>query len=738
MFSIIIPTWNNLEFLKLCVNSLRKYSAFDHEIIVHINDGSDGSLDWVKAQGIKYTHTRKNVGVCLSVNHLVPQANNDWVLYMNDDMVACPGWDVAFAQAIASANTDLALFFSTLIQADNGRNPHIIKQDFGTTPQDFDEPRLLRECLSVARDDVEGGSSQPTLFHRKWWQMVGGYSLEYSPGMSSDDDLLMKFWVIGCRNFRIVGASRFYHFSCKSTGRIRHNMGGRIFVMKWGITQIEFYRRYMSRLRHTAPGQLVAQHSRLFPRATLLGRLRRVGYGLFCDYPLQDINIWDATPGQGAWDTDTAAAFPEQNWLIISHAFNMDGRAASLTITDKLPYLRANGIKMSIVSGILGNRDPNIPHLQLLPWGPSGLRFDLRHLIAMKFGRGFIYNTLGFLLTILLAPFSLVERALLGLQGQSSWALPATIRSMLLIRKNHPGLIYTTGGAYSAHLAGYWLKKITGIKWIAEVHDPLVTSRDKKTRNERFMAKLEGYICRNADLVWWFTDGALNSARQRYPELGKRGIAILPGAERLDTDAKYQRGEKMIIGHFGSLSNTRSLLPVVQAISTLIERQPEIRSKMRFHVYGGNIDLQAMNEISHRKLEDMFICFGRLERSLQTGRTGREQVIDLMHQADCLLMVHGNVEECLEYIPSKLYEYFWAGRPVIGLTYKNPQLDRLLTERNYYMAASDHQDEIVAAFAKAYADWELDRLPQTSVPPIGTKQSVDAILDALELSHKKP
>lgn len=445
--------------------------------------------------------------------------------------------------------------------------------------------------------------------------------------------------------------------------------------------------------------------------------------------------VGDAASGQAPCGSDTIT-LSGQNWLIISHAFNMDGRAASLTITDKLPYLRASGIGISIISGVLGTRAPDFLHLQLLPWGPSGLRFDLRHLVAMRFGQGIIYDLIGFLLAALLTPFGIVERALFGLQGQFSWALPATIRSLLLIRKNCPDIIYTTGGAYSAHLAGYWLKRITGIKWIAEIHDPMVIPGDRKSRNERFLEKLEGYICRNADLVWWFTDGALDSARQRHPELGKRGMVILPGAERFDTDARYQRKQQMIIGHFGSLSDTRSLLPVVQAVATLIEQQPGFRSEMRIHVYGGSIDAPAMREIAQRKLDDVFICFGRLERSPQTGRSGRERVIDLMHQADCLLMVHGNIEECREYIPSKLYEYFWAGRPVIALTYKNPQLDRMLSKRNYYIAASDRQDEIIAVIAKAYTDWKEDNFPQTTVPPIGTKQSVDAILDALGLPHK--
>src|SRR5574340_962448 len=254
MFTIVIPTWNNLAYLKLCIDSIRKYSHFDHEIIIHVNDGSDGTLDWVKSQGIRFSHSDKNVGVCISLNHLVSLASHDWVLYMNDDMVACPGWDTAFAQAIASTDTDLALFFATLIQAENGKSAHIIRQNFGASPADFDEGRLIDEFMSVDKKDTEGVASQPTLFHKKWWNIVGGYSVEFSPGMSSDDDLLMKYWVIGCRRFRVVGASRFYHFSCKSTGRIRHNKGGRIFAMKWGITQKEFFQNYLATLDKSARG----------------------------------------------------------------------------------------------------------------------------------------------------------------------------------------------------------------------------------------------------------------------------------------------------------------------------------------------------------------------------------------------------------------------------------------------------------------------------------------------------
>lgn len=301
MFSIVIPSWNNLACLKLCVESVQKYSNFEHEILVHLNDGSDGSLEWVKSQGIKYTQTDKNVGICLAVNHLVGQARHDWVLYMNDDMVAAPGWDRAFIAATESVETDLAMFFGTLIQPENGGNDIIIKQNFGESPADFDEAKFIEGYLEDARGDKEGGSSQPTLVHKKWWTMVGGYSIEFSPGMSSDDDLMMKFWVAGCRNFRIVGGSRFYHFGCKSTGRIKHNLGGRVFVMKWGVTHLEFHRLYLPSLRKPDRGNTPGNPHN-YVRGSLLGRIRRLRYTLKSHYPLQDIEAWDALPGSGKWN----------------------------------------------------------------------------------------------------------------------------------------------------------------------------------------------------------------------------------------------------------------------------------------------------------------------------------------------------------------------------------------------------------------------------------------------------
>ncbi len=292
MFSILIPSWNNLAYLELCVDAIRRNSSVDHEIIVLVNDGSDGTLDWVRAQRLRHIHAPVNIGVCLSVNLLAAQATQPWLVYLNDDMVCAPGWDAAFAVEIARHDDDLMLLSSTLIEPSGTGNELVLVDDFGRTPDVFDAQRFAREHSRLPAGDRWGCASQPTVISRRWWHMVGGYSIEFGPGMSSDDDLLMKLWVAGCRRFKVLGDSRVYHFACRSTGRVRRNKGARTFAMKWGITQGEFKRGFLLR---SDPG---ARTDPGLPASTAAGRFKRVAYAVGGDFPLGDLGAWDPAPGR--------------------------------------------------------------------------------------------------------------------------------------------------------------------------------------------------------------------------------------------------------------------------------------------------------------------------------------------------------------------------------------------------------------------------------------------------------
>lgn len=292
MLSILIPTWNNLPYLKLCIEKIRQHSGFDHQILVHVNQGSDGTLEWIKQQGITYSHSSSNIGICLAVNQLASMATNDWLVYLNDDMVCCPGWDDALIRSIKALPNDLAYLSPTLIEPIKTVNRLTIVQNFGETVENFDELRLLAEYRADQRGDVAGQASPVAVVSRRWWHMVGGYSIELSPGMASEDDLMMKFWIAGCRHYAVIGDSRIYHFARRSTGRVRRNRGARTFVTKWGLTLGEFKRHYLMRSA-TPEGKNIG-----IPAPTLLGRFKRVVYGIAGDFPLGDISRWEMFPGR--------------------------------------------------------------------------------------------------------------------------------------------------------------------------------------------------------------------------------------------------------------------------------------------------------------------------------------------------------------------------------------------------------------------------------------------------------
>lgn len=247
MFSIIIPTWNNLPYLKLVVASLREHSRHAHQIIVHVNDGSDGTLDWVRGEGIEHTASPGNIGICHAVNLAAARATRDYIVYMNDDMYCCPGWDTALEARIARMPSDLFMLSGTMIEPVDTGNPCVVVRDFGRDAHLLDTAGLVGSVDTLKRADWLGATWPPTLVHRDWWHRVGGYSSELSPGMSSDNDFSMKMWDAGCRIFLGAGDSLVYHFQQKSTGKVVKNNGRKQFLNKWGMTQATFDRFYLHR-----------------------------------------------------------------------------------------------------------------------------------------------------------------------------------------------------------------------------------------------------------------------------------------------------------------------------------------------------------------------------------------------------------------------------------------------------------------------------------------------------------
>lgn len=247
MFSILIPTWNNLAFVKLCVEGIRNNSSVRHQVILHINEGADGTLDWAKQNEIEFTYSEKNVGICMAVNQASGLARNKYIIYMNDDMYPLPYWDKVLMDEIELLDTDCFMLSSTMIEPYDTGNHCVVVADYGRTASDFNRAKLLTDYTRLKRGDWYGSTWPPTAVHRKWWDAAEGYSEEFSPGMSSDNDFAMKMWQAGCRLYKGCGSSLVYHFISKSTGKVVKNNGRKQFLKKWGIKQSTFDKYYIHR-----------------------------------------------------------------------------------------------------------------------------------------------------------------------------------------------------------------------------------------------------------------------------------------------------------------------------------------------------------------------------------------------------------------------------------------------------------------------------------------------------------
>ena len=85
MFSILIPSFNNIEYLKICINSLKKNSEFNHQIIIHVNEGTDGTLEYVKNNKFEFTYSKNNIGMPKALNTSSKLAKNEYILISHDD-----------------------------------------------------------------------------------------------------------------------------------------------------------------------------------------------------------------------------------------------------------------------------------------------------------------------------------------------------------------------------------------------------------------------------------------------------------------------------------------------------------------------------------------------------------------------------------------------------------------------------------------------------------------------------
>jgi GT2 family glycosyltransferase len=106
LVSIIILTCNQLEYTKLCLESIRKHTKLFYELIVVDNGSVDGSKEYLrKRDGLILVENEENRGFAGGCNQGIKLAKGKYILLLNNDTIVGPRWLENLIRAIESRSS---------------------------------------------------------------------------------------------------------------------------------------------------------------------------------------------------------------------------------------------------------------------------------------------------------------------------------------------------------------------------------------------------------------------------------------------------------------------------------------------------------------------------------------------------------------------------------------------------------------------------------------------------------
>lgn len=94
LLSVIIVTFNSLQDLPACLDSVKRHTRLSHEVIVVDNTSRDGTVDWLeRTRPCRLVLNTENLGFARGCNQGIRLAKGRYVALLNPDTIVTPDWD---------------------------------------------------------------------------------------------------------------------------------------------------------------------------------------------------------------------------------------------------------------------------------------------------------------------------------------------------------------------------------------------------------------------------------------------------------------------------------------------------------------------------------------------------------------------------------------------------------------------------------------------------------------------
>lgn len=215
--AVVIPSWNTFRHLPGCIESLAGQGS-ELELLVVDNGSSDGSLEYLRREGVPHVSLPGNAGFAAAVNLGAARTEAAAVLVLNADTVLEPGCIGMLREAL---DADPAL---------GGVQPRILQLEGETgTARSPDTARIYSAGQALSRDgrafelgmgeeqapkylaggEIFGACGAACLLRRELFGELGGYDESYF-AFYEDVDLNVRARIAG-RRFAYVPEAVVWH-----------------------------------------------------------------------------------------------------------------------------------------------------------------------------------------------------------------------------------------------------------------------------------------------------------------------------------------------------------------------------------------------------------------------------------------------------------------------------------------------------------------------------------------------
>lgn len=284
------------------------------------------------------------------------------------------------------------------------------------------------------------------------------------------------------------------------------------------------------------------------------------------------------------------------------------------------------------------------------------------------------------------------------------WVPFAVQKGLQLIRNGQVDVIYSTSPPHSSHLAGLLLSRWTGKPWVADFRDPwtLNAYRNKGlVGNTKLLIErvLENAVLKQASAVLTNTRANHRNLIAAFPHIDSNKVVYLPnGWEDFSEEITERPDDSMLrIVHAGTFYPRFKPYALLHALS---QWRKGMDGKEKHRLKNGDLKvilLGARDSVTHNLVKDL-----DLDEIVEIKPwVAIEEARRAMRKADYLWVTLGTGKESSTYMPSKIFEYMAAKRPILAFFPEGEAAQIIRQTGTGIVFTNDDSNSIIEALSKA-------------------------------------